>query len=289
MCRCSALIGSSRLFSRHNNLQLQLRNTKSTNPSTRASNIPINISTRALTAERLLRLPFKDIHSPDQLSIPLHPKMAFSIFPQLPAELRHRVWRYAANVPHDISIELCWRLNRGSPKPAYRFRADTRVPPLLHACHESRNEVKKIYQTCVENEGKPRIYINPVADSIFITLPHLMLGLTTYQLLAVLNDQENLLTRRLAHNPDFNPPHVLDDTPWQGLNPVIGSATIDRTLSVVVIKTIAEENDLFNQSVRGELDRLGCNIQGPPRPFRMMHSWCKDWNVFLPDMRPLRA
>jgi len=75
----------------------------------------------------------------------------FTLFPNLPLELRIKIWHHAISVPRIVEMEkvVC----SGPSKHAYGDRWHYRIknpPPLLRACAESRREALGLYtnQSC---------------------------------------------------------------------------------------------------------------------------------------------
>jgi 2EXR family len=83
-----------------------------------------------------------------KLVIPQPPLQEFTLFPELPRELRNRVWFFASSVSRDVSLLERNRSLVGEPHPG--------SPALLSASRESREEAKRYYTLC------------RLSDSIFI-------------------------------------------------------------------------------------------------------------------------
>jgi hypothetical protein len=84
----------------------------------------------------LLRLPNLKITTRDELS-------RFTLFPKLPRELRDLVWQQVSyNNPRNIFLQFY-----ESVFNSYRdfVRSPMTIPPLLHTCHDAREEGLKHY------------------------------------------------------------------------------------------------------------------------------------------------
>jgi hypothetical protein len=93
----------------------------------------------------------------------------FSLFGELPTEIRLKIWKIAAREPRLVNIQ-CQKeaYMAGTIKRfiAKSFTTTNPVPPLLHACHESRAETISEYQLSFATSHTPAsIYINFDRDS----------------------------------------------------------------------------------------------------------------------------
>jgi len=104
------------------------------------------------------------------------PPVVFSLFPILPAELRCKIWRWAAQHPRLVEIEYCQAVDFSTDRgthPEHRVCPKSRLPPvLLRVSHESREEAMKAYEmrTFDSDTGMSNqryIYFNPRADIIY--------------------------------------------------------------------------------------------------------------------------
>ena len=69
------------------------------------------------------------------------PNQGFPLFPNLPIELRLKIWKLATREPRIIEVRI-YRV-RGYPK---HWRPITPQQGILAACHESREEGLKVYE-----------------------------------------------------------------------------------------------------------------------------------------------
>jgi 2EXR family len=109
----------------------------------------------------------------------------FTCFPNLPKELRLKIWRHAAFIPRDVSLCVgSWNLEKinsgvsnSLPLTPHYFFGMSRPPTILSTCHESRKVELCHYNLCFGTEAKyehpqitiskaPNIYHNPDVDKI---------------------------------------------------------------------------------------------------------------------------
>jgi hypothetical protein len=74
-----------------------------------------------------------------KLAIPL-PHTSFTLFPNLPSELRNNIWKYAVMVPRDINLQYKDSLALGDHQP--------RAPAILLTSSKPRAEGKRYYTFC---------------------------------------------------------------------------------------------------------------------------------------------
>lgn len=97
---------------------------------------------------------------------------AFTLFLQLPIELRLKIWRHARPSPR--VIELFWECSLKTSA-----NSCTPAPILLHVCREPRTETLKMFQLVLRNSDdstvakwtkdyRRPIYIDPACDTLFI-------------------------------------------------------------------------------------------------------------------------
>jgi hypothetical protein len=75
-----------------------------------------------------------------KLSVPLPPLRTFTLFPELPKELRHEIWRLAAFVSRDVKL---WTVKCG--RTSSRIPGQTQHPGIVQASNESRTHALKYY------------------------------------------------------------------------------------------------------------------------------------------------
>lgn len=85
----------------------------------------------------------------------------FTKFPELPKELRLKIWENASRVPRHIERlydAICWKVDNFCPPPA-----------VLQACRESREVGLKFYvlTTFDTPEQRPKIYLNELDDNVY--------------------------------------------------------------------------------------------------------------------------
>ena len=74
-----------------------------------------------------------------KLDIPL-PYTKFTLFPELPTELRNKIWKCAAMVSRDINLEYKDYYACSDHQPV--------TPAILHTSSEARSEAKRYYTLC---------------------------------------------------------------------------------------------------------------------------------------------
>lgn len=102
-----------------------------------------------------------------------HDLTKFTLFPDLPSELRIKIWALAQPGPRIIKV-MKNELMYGGVSSA------TSPPVLLHVCRESRYETLKVFSLLlegsttfalhpVEDDVPQSIYVNPKIDTVFIS------------------------------------------------------------------------------------------------------------------------
>ncbi|KAE8448349.1 hypothetical protein EG329_009593 [Mollisiaceae sp. DMI_Dod_QoI] len=74
---------------------------------------------------------------------------SFTNFPELPSELRLKIWEYALPGPRILGVghKTQYKTIYGRAIPTiFEWRTSDPVPSILHACHESREEALKNYR-----------------------------------------------------------------------------------------------------------------------------------------------
>jgi hypothetical protein len=91
----------------------------------------------------------------------------FQLFPELPAELRIKIWRIALSTPREVEIK-CEKLPRShEERNAAWFASTTPIPVLLHVCQESRFEALSTYTKAFRTCDSPRYtYVSFERDTI---------------------------------------------------------------------------------------------------------------------------
>ncbi|CZR51040.1 uncharacterized protein PAC_00915 [Phialocephala subalpina] len=84
---------------------------------------------------------------------------SFTLFPELPSELRLKIWKLANPGPRILGVghRMQYREGYGRIIPTTMdWRTSDPVPTLLHVCHDSRTEALKVYQPSFATFGTPR-------------------------------------------------------------------------------------------------------------------------------------
>ncbi|KAF4625237.1 hypothetical protein G7Y89_g12936 [Cudoniella acicularis] len=96
-------------------------------------------------------------------------RAGFPKFPQLPTELRLRIWYYALHEPRIVEV-----LASFNHYPAfYRDSIITKIPSLFHVNHEAREAAVKTFQVKQNTAGfqflEPQYLVNHKCDTLFIS------------------------------------------------------------------------------------------------------------------------
>jgi hypothetical protein len=94
----------------------------------------------------------------------------FTLFPELPLELRLKIWSFITPGPRTVSIKYkglsFYSIGKGFSAAA-GWRSPDPVPIILHICRESRNEALKSYQLAFGSYLHPgRIYFDFSKDTL---------------------------------------------------------------------------------------------------------------------------
>ncbi|KAG4424790.1 hypothetical protein IFR04_002138 [Cadophora malorum] len=96
------------------------------------------------------------------------PLTTFTVFPELPFELRLKIWHCIAQGPRTVTITYGSQATRHKGKTISRFDGwgtPEPAPIILHICHESRVEGLKSYQLAFGSHfHAAKIYFNFAAD-----------------------------------------------------------------------------------------------------------------------------
>ncbi|RDW57757.1 hypothetical protein BP5796_12558 [Coleophoma crateriformis] len=116
----------------------------------------------------------------------------FSVFLDLPIELRSRIWHHALQSPHFIEVHVIIETTRRNNELHF---AASDAPALLWACKESRELALAIYIQVSfpsSNYSRRAMYMNPFVDTIYLdhdVLDYGILGLNSLR--GGDNDQPN--------------------------------------------------------------------------------------------------
>lgn len=218
---------------------------------------------------------------------------SFHLFAALPSEIRLRIWELAASVPRNVDIWVHPLQNdnyeefsiltgdRASPpfRP-FRWRSNTPVPDVLHACQESRAAALRMYHLDFgyEEEFKhftystlPKIYINPDADRVCI-MDHPSIEEPDWGYPELLQKCAVNGTRRLAIRVDpYSAGYYAEVDAW--LNPMLEEITFFAPLTTPLeYRTIETFQDETVISIDGwafepTLDRLGVQKRAVDRSY----------------------
>jgi hypothetical protein len=96
---------------------------------------------------------------------------SFTLFPELPSELRLKIWRTSLPGPRVVGIQYKIGYESGLDGKMIQafagWKSPDPVPIVLHACHESREEALKRFHLSFGTELHPaRIYFNFWTDTV---------------------------------------------------------------------------------------------------------------------------
>jgi hypothetical protein len=108
------------------------------------------------------------------------------LFKELPLELQQKIWEAVSFIPRNVDV---WHKNiytsredgAGADYVHYRMISRTPPPAILHVCQESREVALKHYKLAFGATkdcgtfavvSKPRIYINPLTDTVCLPRPY---------------------------------------------------------------------------------------------------------------------
>ncbi|KAH8591764.1 hypothetical protein B0O99DRAFT_631611 [Bisporella sp. PMI_857] len=102
--------------------------------------------------------------------------LRFHSFPDLPTELRLKIWELAITEPRTVTVAgVKPPYQRGEPRTSPRFRANIFIPPVLHVCQESRREALAVYTPCLRTPAEKHlpaisyIYVSFENDTFYFT------------------------------------------------------------------------------------------------------------------------
>jgi len=104
-----------------------------------------------------------------------HQTTTFTLFPNLPSELRLKIWKHIAPGPRIVELQYATepkRLVESIPGTLHPVSPDwiSKYPPpiVLHICQESRMEVLKSYQLAL-GPHENLIYVEFSFDTLYFT------------------------------------------------------------------------------------------------------------------------
>jgi hypothetical protein len=180
--------------------------------------IPQNIPDRL--SDLLSHLPKLNVI--DSICCPLE---TFTLFPNLPKELRLKIWNYATRQSRTLLLSGTWYLERTNLDKLQNesIENNNKVPAVLHTCSEARQEGLKHYTACAKRCShdlssryspshrcekqdcvNKQVYINFYADRFLCRYFHDGAFLHEYQL-----DEEDLAMIQFLD--------IESEDPWGGL------------------------------------------------------------------------
>ena len=106
----------------------------------------------------------------------------FTLFPNLPTELRCKIWQYALPAPRVVEVKSTPPCSDNMELMHYgvdyngltwNASCDESAPVCFFVCHEARSEVSKKYKKVQGTEpGTPAVYCDLERDFIFFSFSH---------------------------------------------------------------------------------------------------------------------
>jgi hypothetical protein len=109
----------------------------------------------------------KDLTRQLQQTCSHHQPNVFHYFPQLPPELRRKIWYHALPGPRVVSFDFVHRSRDSMP----HFETNHGPPTLLHVCNESREVALESYDLAFQPKGssRPAFYFAFKRDTLCFT------------------------------------------------------------------------------------------------------------------------
>jgi len=95
---------------------------------------------------------------PKLATSPEHQLETFTLFPELPHELRNKIWRYVASVSRNVTVTMGRQYrNQIGQLPA---------PSVLQATQESRTEAMRYYTLCIDYAAPPPTFVRYLGGKV---------------------------------------------------------------------------------------------------------------------------
>jgi hypothetical protein len=190
----------------------------------------------------------------------------FTLFPKLSPELQLEIWTHAASVPRLVAVRSLlfgaqprvfgflqdlvnykngWRWTQVGSK-SRRLVVNYQVPPILHACYDSRQVGLKFYKTYFKEQLGVPIYFSTNADTLyFVNYSALVIFLQrqSNMLNAIMGVRMDGIDKSL--HPDVAGVHslVIDIKDWQNLLYSNHFIELDTLTVVYGHRDFIEDND----------------------------------------------
>lgn len=95
--------------------------------------------------------------------------MAFTLFNQLPTELRHQIWEAALPGPRIIQIKEKLVRKTKDEDEILSLLSNSKAPPMLYVCRDSQRVAQKFYvPSFTFADSDPKIYFDFSADTLYL-------------------------------------------------------------------------------------------------------------------------
>jgi hypothetical protein len=164
----------------------------------------------------------------------------FTLFTQLPAELRLQIWRMSC---HRRVVEISYHPENDL------VTTTASVPAVLHACHEARSEALRVYKMSFGTTSQePRIYFSREMDTLYIPRPAYMGYDDPFRSFAdLLRDTTDFIINLAI---DYVPPSI--KRPWETYNKFILMKSFPKVHEVFLVTDTTVTPDDSDHA--GELD-----------------------------------
>jgi len=94
----------------------------------------------------------------------------FLLFPELPGEIRLKIWSYAISVSRTVTITSDRPpFKRGGVQAVQTFQADVPAPATLYVCAESRHEALAVYRPCFKTYRARDDHFLPTGRHLYVS------------------------------------------------------------------------------------------------------------------------
>ena len=95
---------------------------------------------------------------------------SFTLFSELPGEIRLKIWSFAISVPRTITITSDRPpYKRGAAEPVQTFQANVPNPAILYVCAESRHEALAVYKPCFKTYRTRDDHFLPTGRHLYVS------------------------------------------------------------------------------------------------------------------------
>ena len=100
----------------------------------------------------------------------MNPPTEFLLFPELPGEIRLKIWSFAISIPRTVTITIDRPpFKRGAAETVKTFQTDVPAPATLYTCAESRHEALAIYKPCFNTYRTKGDHFLPTGRHLYVS------------------------------------------------------------------------------------------------------------------------